>query len=161
DAGTIAAGERLVHAKSFLLTTGARPRLPSIEGLNDVPFMTYEQIFDNDRLPRSMVVVGGGPIGMEMAQAYCRLGAQGSVVADRLLPRDEPEVRDLMKRIFECEGVRLVNGRARSVRKEGDGIAVYTDRDEARGDLLLIASGRRPAVEGLDLEKAGVTYAKT
>ena len=156
DASTIVVGEQLVRSKSFLLTTGARPRIPPIAGLNEVPFVTYEQIFDNDRLPRAMIVVGGGPIGMEMAQAYQRLGAQVTVVADRLLPKEEPEVREVMQRVFEREGVRFVWGRAKSARKEGGEIGVVTDREEARGDLLLIASGRKPTVAGLDLEKAGV-----
>ncbi len=160
DASTIVVGEQLVRSKSFLLTTGARPRIPPIAELNEVPFVTYEQIFDNDRLPRAMIVVGGGPIGMEMAQAYQRLGAQVTVVADRLLPKEEPEVREVMQRVFEREGVRFVWGRAKSARKEGDEIVVATDREEARGDLLLIASGRRPTVEGLDLEKAGVNYSE-
>src|SRR5260370_22326742 len=91
DANTAMVGEQLVRAKTFLLTTGARPRIPAIAGLNEVEFLTYEQIFENDRLPRSMIVIGGGPIGMEMAQAYQRLGAKVSVIADRLLPNDEPE----------------------------------------------------------------------
>jgi pyruvate/2-oxoglutarate dehydrogenase complex dihydrolipoamide dehydrogenase (E3) component len=158
DATTILAGEQLVRSKTFLLTTGARPRIPSIAGLDQVPFLTYEQIFDNGRLPRAMIVVGGGPIGIEMAQAYQRLGARVSVVADRLLPRDEPEVREVLQRVFEREGVRFVRGRARSTRKEGGEIVVATDGEEARGDLLLIACGRKPSVAGLDLEKAGVTY---
>jgi len=160
DASTIVVGEQLVRSKSFLLTTGARPRIPPIAELNEVPFVTYEQIFDNDRLPRAMIVVGGGPIGMEMAQAYQRLGAQVTVVADRLLPKEEPEVREVMQRVFEREGVRFVWGRAKSARKEGDEIGVVTDREEARGDLLLIASGRKPTVAGLDLEKAGVEYSE-
>ena len=95
---------------------------------------------------------------MEVAQAYQRLGAMVSVVADRLLPKDEPEVRELLQRVFEREGVRFVRGRARSTRKEGGEIVVATDGEEARGDLLLIACGRKPSVAGLDLEKAGVTY---
>src|SRR5216684_5397653 len=160
DARSIMVGEQLVRAKTFLLTTGARPQIPAIAGLNEVPFLTYEQIFENDRLPRSMIVVGGGPIGMEMTQAYQRLGAQVSVVADRLLPKEEPEVREVMQRVFEREGVRFVWGRAKSARKEGDEIVVATDREEARGDLLLIASGRKPTVAGLDLEKAGVNYSE-
>jgi pyruvate/2-oxoglutarate dehydrogenase complex dihydrolipoamide dehydrogenase (E3) component len=158
DATTILAGEQFVRSKTFLLTTGARPWIPSIAGLDEVPFLTYEQIFDNDRLPRAMIVVGGGPVGMEVAQAYQRLGAMVSVVADRLLPKDEPEVRELLQRVFEREGVRFVRGRARSTRKEGGEIVVATDGEEARGDLLLIACGRKPSVAGLDLEKAGVTY---
>jgi pyruvate/2-oxoglutarate dehydrogenase complex dihydrolipoamide dehydrogenase (E3) component len=116
-------GERPVRSKAFLLTTGARPRIPSIAGLNEVPFMTYEQIFDNDRLPGALIVLGGGPIGMELAQAYQRLGARVSVVADRLLPKDEPEVREVMHRVFEREGVRFVWGRAMSARREANEIS--------------------------------------
>src|SRR5439155_16874642 len=148
DGRTVQVGEQLVRAKTFLLTTGARPEIPAIAGLNEVPFLTYDTIFENDRLPRSMIVVGGGPIGMEMTQAYQRLGAQVSMVADRLLPKDESEVREVMQQVFEREGVRFVWGRARSARRQGDEIVVATDRDEIRGDLLLIASGRSPTVAG-------------
>lgn len=158
DSRNIQVGDQLVRGRAFLLTTGARPRIPPIEGLNDVPFLTYEQIFDNDRLPRSMIVIGGGPIGMEMAQAHQRLGAEVSVVADRLLPKDEPEAREVMRRVFEREGIRFVWGRAKSVRKQDDEILVATDGEQVRGDLLLIASGRQPHVAELDLEKAGVAY---
>src|SRR5262249_43609865 len=136
DAETAMVGDQLVRAKTFLLTTGARPRIPAIAGLNDVEFLTYEQIFENDRLPRSMIVIGGGPIGMEMAQAYQRLGAKVSVIADRLLPKDEPEVRDVMRRVFEREGVRFVWGRAKSARKQDDEIVVATDGKEVRGALV-------------------------
>lgn len=160
DASSIRAGEQLIRSKTFLLTTGARPRIPLIAGLNEVPFVTYEQIFDNDRLPPKMIVVGGGPVGMELAQACQRLGAQVSLIADRLLPKDEPEVRELMQRVFEREGIRFVRGRAQSARKEGGEIIVDTDAEEARGDLLLIACGRSPAVQGLDLENAGVQYSE-
>lgn len=158
DAQTIQVGDQLVRGRAFLITTGARPRIPPIEGLRDVPFLTYEQIFDNDRLPRSMVVIGGGPIGMELAQAYQRLGAQVSVVAGRLLPKDEPEARDVMRHVFEREGIRFAWGRAKSVRNEDGEMVVAANGEQVRGDLLLIASGRQPAVAGLDLEKAGVAY---
>jgi pyruvate/2-oxoglutarate dehydrogenase complex dihydrolipoamide dehydrogenase (E3) component len=160
DSRNIQVGDQLVRGRAFLITTGARPRIPSIEGLKDVPFLTYEQIFDNDRLPRSMIVIGGGPIGMEMAQAHQRLGVEVSVVADRLLPKDEPEAREVMRGVFEREGVRFVWGRAKSVCTQGAEIVVATDREEVRGDLLLIASGRQPAVAGLDLEKAGLAYSE-
>jgi pyruvate/2-oxoglutarate dehydrogenase complex dihydrolipoamide dehydrogenase (E3) component len=160
DSRNVQVGDQLVRGRAFLITTGARPRIPSIEGLKDVPFLTYEQIFDNDRLPRSMIVIGGGPIGMEMAQAHRRLGAEVSVVADRLLPKDEPEAREVIRRVFEREGIQFAWGRAKSVRKQGAEIVVATDSDEVRGDLLLIASGRQPNVAGLDLEKAGVAYSE-
>jgi pyruvate/2-oxoglutarate dehydrogenase complex dihydrolipoamide dehydrogenase (E3) component len=158
DANSITAGDRTIRAKRFLLTTGARPRIPPIAGLNEVPYLTYEHIFDNDRLPREMIVVGGGPIGMEMAQAHQRLGAQVTVVAESLLPKEEPEVQEVMQRVFESEGLRFLWGRAKSARSTPEGIIVASDRGEARGDLLLIASGRTPTVQGLDLEKAGVNY---
>jgi pyruvate/2-oxoglutarate dehydrogenase complex dihydrolipoamide dehydrogenase (E3) component len=160
DPETIQVGEQVVRGRAFLITTGARPRIPSIEGLRDLPFLTYEQIFDNDRLPRSMIVIGGGPIGMEMAQAHHRLGGEVSLVADRLLPKDEPKAREVMRRVFEREGILFVPGRAKSARRQADEIVVATDGEEVRGDLLLIASGRQPAVAGLDLEKAGVAYSE-
>jgi pyruvate/2-oxoglutarate dehydrogenase complex dihydrolipoamide dehydrogenase (E3) component len=160
DAQTILVGDQLVRGRALLITTGARPRIPSIEGLKDVPFLTYEQIFDNDRLPRSMIIIGGGPIGMEMAQAHQRLGADVTVVAGRLLPKDEPEAREVMHRVFEREGVRFVWGRAKSARQQDDEIVLATDGEQVRGNLLLIASGRQPTVAGLDLEKAGVAYSE-
>ncbi len=159
DANTIQAGERTLKSKTYLLCTGAQPIIPPIAGLSDVPYITYEQIFDNDRLPAEMIVIGAGPIGMEMAQAYQRLGAQVSVVADRLLPKEEPEVQEVMSRVFEREGMRFAWGRAATARQEGNDIIIATDKgNEARGQLLLVSSGRKPTVNGLDLEKAGVQY---
>jgi pyruvate/2-oxoglutarate dehydrogenase complex dihydrolipoamide dehydrogenase (E3) component len=158
DADTIAVSELLIHAKTFLVTTGAHPFLPPIAGLNDVPFLTYEQLFDNDQLPPTMIVVGGGPIGMEMAQAYQRLGSQVMVVAEKILPKEEPEARTVMQSVFEREGIRFVWGRAASTHKDGGRIVVRTGAEEVRGDSLLIASGRRPFVASLDLDKAGVHF---
>lgn len=158
DANTIQAGGLVLKSKKFLIATGAGPFVPPVAGLNEVPYITYERLFDNDRLPRAMVVIGAGPIGMEMAQAYQRLGAQVTVVGERLLPKEEPEVQEVMRKVFEGEGIKFVWGRATAARKEGDEIVITCDSGEARGELLLVASGRRPTVEGLDLEKAGVRY---
>jgi pyruvate/2-oxoglutarate dehydrogenase complex dihydrolipoamide dehydrogenase (E3) component len=151
---------QIVHAKKFLITTGARAVLPPIAGLRDLSCITYETIFENDRLPENLIVIGGGPIGSELAQAYKRLGSQVTIVSDHLLPKEDHDVRELIGRVFEYEGIRLLKGRANSVRRDGDGIVVSTDGGEARGDLLLVASGRKPTVEGLDLEEAGVTYSE-
>jgi pyruvate/2-oxoglutarate dehydrogenase complex dihydrolipoamide dehydrogenase (E3) component len=158
DSTKIAVNGRTISSKTFLLTTGANSATPHIAGLDAVPYFTYEQIFENDRLPRALIIVGGGPIGMEMAQAYQRLGSSVTVVAERLLPKEEPEVRDVMQRVFEREGMRFLWGRAVSTRRDGDEIVIGTDQGQARGDMLLIASGRKPAMSGLDLEKAGVVY---
>jgi pyruvate/2-oxoglutarate dehydrogenase complex dihydrolipoamide dehydrogenase (E3) component len=159
DANTVEAAGYTLKSKYFLLTTGARPFIPLIDGLNEIPFITYEQIFDNDRLPATMVVVGTGPVGTEMAQAYQRFGAQVTMVGDRLLPKEEPEVQEVMSRVLQREGMKFVWGRAASVRQDGGEMIVTSDRGyEARGEMLLVAAGRRPTVKGLDLEKAGVTY---
>ncbi len=102
-----------------------------------MPFITYEQLFENDALPKSLTIVGGGP---------------------HVLPKEDPDVQQLIQRILEREGVRFVSDKAKSARKDGDAIIVATDQQEARGDMLLIAVGRRPNIERLDLEKAGVEY---
>jgi len=157
---SIEVADRIITSRKFLITTGARAVLPPIAGLTEVPFVTYEKIFENDRLPDHLVIIGGGPIGSELAQAYQRLGSQVTIVADRLLPKEDQDVRELIGRVFESEGIRVLKGRAKSVRRNGDGIVVSTGGAEARGDLLLVAAGRKPTVEGLDLEKAGVSYSE-
>jgi pyruvate/2-oxoglutarate dehydrogenase complex dihydrolipoamide dehydrogenase (E3) component len=160
NATTVAVEERLLRAKFFLLTTGAKARIPSISGLTDVPFFTYENLFENDQLPPAMTIVGAGPIGVEIAQAYQRLGAEVTMVAPQLLPRDEPEAREAIQRILEREGVRFVRGRAQSVRKEREDIVLRAESDEVRGQALFVATGRAPNVDGLELQKAGVSYSK-
>jgi pyruvate/2-oxoglutarate dehydrogenase complex dihydrolipoamide dehydrogenase (E3) component len=158
DKESIIVGDQTLRSKHFLITTGARPYIPPITGLDTVAYLTYEHIFDTKQLPQSMIVVGGGPIGAEISQAYQRLGCQVTVVADRLLPKEDPDVRQVLQQVFERERVRFVWGRAISARREGETIVVSTGGQEARGELLLIASGRKPNLEGLDLEKAGVQY---
>jgi pyruvate/2-oxoglutarate dehydrogenase complex dihydrolipoamide dehydrogenase (E3) component len=126
------------------------------------------QIFENDQLPERLIVIGAGPIGSEIAQAYQRLGSQVTLVDVGLLPRDEPEVAEVMGRVFAREGIRFVEGLVSSVREEGDEIVIDMETQEYRGheyrareyrgDMLLMAVGRTPAVGGLALEKAGVIY---
>jgi pyruvate/2-oxoglutarate dehydrogenase complex dihydrolipoamide dehydrogenase (E3) component len=158
DASKIVAGDATLHAKHFLITTGASPVIPEISGLRDVPFVTYHHIFDIRELPRSMIVVGGGPVGAEISQAYQRLGAQVTVIADTLLPKEDEDVHGLVERVFMGEGIQRIKGRAKAARKEGDLIVVSTGETEARGALLLVAAGRKPNIEGLDLKKVGVKY---
>ncbi|HVH87861.1 MAG TPA: FAD-dependent oxidoreductase [Terriglobales bacterium] len=154
----IAADDRVIRSKAFLLTTGARPVVPRIADLQDVPFITYEQIFDNEVLARSMIVIGGGPIGIEIAQAYQRLGSLVTVVTDSVLPKDEPDARQLTQTILEREGVCFILEPAMSARRDGNAVVIMTENHEITGDLLLIAVGRKPNIDGLDLEKAGVKY---
>ncbi|OYT69537.1 MAG: hypothetical protein CFK52_13485 [Chloracidobacterium sp. CP2_5A] len=156
DAQTIAAGDRTLAAKYFLICTGAHPVRPAMDGLDETPFITYEAIFDLAELPPRLAVVGGGPIGCEMAQAFQRLGSQVTLFAERLLPKEEPEVNQTLRAVFEREGMQLVPGRARSARRQGAAIRVESDAGHAEVDTLFIATGRRPNIAGLDLAKAGV-----
>ncbi len=158
SASTLDVDQRPIRAGAFLIATGAIPRIPSLPGLDQVPFLTYQQIFDLDRLPEALIVIGGGPIGMELAQAFQRLGSRVTLIAPRLLPRDAPEAGARMAQIFQEEGVRLLTGRAASVRRDGAAILVAAAKEEVRGDALLVASGRAPAIQGLDLDRAGVRH---
>lgn len=156
DAHTVAAGDRRLTGKYFLICTGAHPVRPDIDGLADTPFLTYETVFDLGELPPRMAVVGGGPIGCEMAQAFQRLGAQVTLFAERLLPKEEPEVNRTLRAVFEREGMRLTPGRARSVGRRNGVIRVESDAGCAEAETLFVAVGRRPNIAGLDLDKAGV-----
>lgn len=160
DPHTLGVGEQRLRAKKILLTTGARPTIPAVGKLESVPFLTYEHVFENDRLPSAMVIIGAGPLGIEIAQAYQRLGAHVTVVADRVLPRDEPEASKVIEDVLRREGVTFVRGCAKFARCEGEWIIITTDADEIRCDLLFVASGRAPVVADLDLEKAGVNYSE-
>lgn len=158
NARTLHVGDRVMRGRRFLITTGASPVVPQIAGLETVPYVTYHHIWDNDHLPESLVVIGGGPLGVELAQAYHRLGSHVTIVAPRLLPRDDPEAANTLRRVFEREGIRLIVGRATSVRRDARAILVTSDGEETRGDCLLVAAGRKPNVHGLALERAGVVY---
>ena len=158
DAETIRTGDRIVKARAFLITTGARPIVPYIPGLDKTQFITYEQVFDIDRLPKTMTIIGGGPIGVEMAQAYQRLGSQVTVVDVAFLPREEPEARELMLEVLRNEGVRYLEGLATAVGPDGGEIVIDTPSGQSRSELLLVATGRAPNLGALGLEKAGVRH---
>jgi len=158
DAHTVRAGDRVVQGRQFLINTGARPVIPSIAGLEGIPYFTYQRVFDNDRLPESLIVIGGGPLGLEIAQAYQRLGSHVTIVAKGLLRRDDPEAAETIRRVFDREGVTFVVARATAVRQEGRAIVVTADGHESRGDCLLVAVGRKPNVQDLALDRAGVAY---
>jgi pyruvate/2-oxoglutarate dehydrogenase complex dihydrolipoamide dehydrogenase (E3) component len=161
SARTLRIGERSIVAHRYLVCTGATPVTPSIEGLSGTSHFTYHNIFDSPRLPASLIVIGSGPLGMELAQAFQRLGSQVTILAPRLLPHDDPEAVDVLGRVFEREGVRLVHGRAVSVTQEPTDIVVASDTSgEARGECLLVAAGRRPNITGLALDRAGVAHSE-
>jgi pyruvate/2-oxoglutarate dehydrogenase complex dihydrolipoamide dehydrogenase (E3) component len=161
DPHTLAVGEDTLTAGRFLIATGAHPFLSPIEGLGNVDYATYETVWEMEALPRRLLVVGAGPLGCEMAQAFRRMGSQVVLIAsrDRILPRDEPAASRLLGEVFTAEGIDVrYDARARRVWKDASGIHVAGGEREVVGDALLLAVGRRPNVESLDLERAGVAY---
>lgn len=158
DARTIRVGDRTLTADRVVIATGAHPIIPDVAGLSDVPFFTHETIFDNDVLPSHLVVLGAGPVGLEIAQAYRRLGAGVSILAEEFLPREEPEARALIEERLAAEGVRCLAGSATAARRDADGVTLSTTAGILTGDMLLVATGRKPNVAGLALERAGVDH---
>ena len=153
--------EQTIKAKHVLICTGARPKLPPVPGLDTVPLLTYEQLFDLETLPRHLLVLGGGPNGVEMAQAFRRLGSAVSIIQRdaRLLPRDERDASEVIQRVFEREGIQLqLNTAVTAAEQAADSITLHTTRGSVTGDALLVATGRAPVVDGLALDRAGVRW---
>jgi pyruvate/2-oxoglutarate dehydrogenase complex dihydrolipoamide dehydrogenase (E3) component len=158
---TLVAGEATLTARHFLIATGAHPFIPPIAGLDSVDYLTYESIWDLEALPEHLLVVGAGPVGCEMAQAFRRLGASVTlfVSRDRVLPRDELAASRVLGEVFAAEGIELhFNSRAERAWQGDDGIHLVAGGVESVGDALLVAAGRRPNVDGLGLQQAGVDY---
>jgi pyruvate/2-oxoglutarate dehydrogenase complex dihydrolipoamide dehydrogenase (E3) component len=152
-------------SQSFIIATGSRPAVPAIDGLDQAGYLTNEDAFDLMRLPAALTVVGGGPIGCELAQAFARLGAKVTVVQgpERLLPKEDPEVSQAVAVALEHDGVTVITGaRMRRVRRDGGRkivVAAQGEREiEVAGDEILLALGRAPNVEGLRLEAACIAY---
>lgn len=153
-----------VDAKWIVVATGSSALVPPIPGLAETPYFTNETIFDNRDKPEHLIVVGGGPIGIELAQAHRRLGAKVTVVElARLLPKDDDEAVDVVRTALLKEGLTLrENTKVVGVAKQGGGVAVTVENQAGRetiaGSHLLLAVGRKANVAGLDLEKAGIAH---
>ena len=143
-----------------VVAAGTNPAVPPIPGLAEVDYWTNRQAMQVETLPRSLVVLGSGAIGAELAEVFARFGVQVSIIEalDRLMPREEPEVGELMQEVFESEGIAVhVGAMATQVSGDGDEIVVTLDNGtEVRGEKLLVATGRRTNVEGLGLDNVGV-----
>ena len=159
---TVAADGVRIRAKRTVIATGSSPLVPPIPGLDSVPFFTNETIFENASPISHLLVIGGGPIGMELAQAHRRLGAQVTVIEmARLFGKDDPELAAVVVKRLEAEGVALHEGtKVVGVEATGDGIAVVGESADGavrfEGSHLLVAIGRRANVDGLDLDAAGI-----
>ncbi|MEX2451642.1 MAG: FAD-dependent oxidoreductase [Rhodospirillales bacterium] len=160
----VEAGGQRIQARRFVIATGSQPAVPPIAGLEDVPYLTNETVFEQHDLPEHLVIIGGGPIGIEMAQAHGQLGAKVTVLEmASILPKDDPELVGVVRAHLIRHGIAIhENVKVTAVAKSAAGVSVSVEQDgvtrKIEGSHLLVAAGRKPTVEGLDLEKATVAY---
>ncbi|MGB0905993.1 MAG: dihydrolipoyl dehydrogenase family protein [Maricaulaceae bacterium] len=161
DARTVVSETTEVKAKRFVIATGSRASAPPISGLSDTPYLTNEDIFSVPELPKHLLVIGAGPIGIELGQTFSRLGSKVEIIdISTPLTRSEPEHAKVLAKALEDEGVVFhAPVKTKHIKKTDEGVAVELDDGRTlKGSHLLVAAGRRPMVDGLNLEAAGVTY---
>lgn len=156
----VTAGDRRIRARRFVVATGSRPTLPDVPGLEAVPYLTNETVFDLPELPRRLLILGGGPVGCELAQAFRRLGSEVELVdLGPILAKDDPELVAILRARLLIEGVGL-HERATAIRVEPGPVLVLGSEDGRElylaGSHLLVATGRQPQVDGLDPEVARI-----
>ncbi len=159
--------KRTVTSKYFFIATGARAAIPPIEGLDKVNYLTNELLFEIDKLPEELLIIGGGPIGIEMCQAFANLGSKVSVIdmADRIMQNDDEELVEILMSELRAQGVNFeLNASIKKVSGDGDKVLIHIEQNGSeriiQGTNLLIAAGRTPNTEQLNLEKAGVRFGK-
>ncbi|MDP3406228.1 MAG: FAD-dependent oxidoreductase [Brevundimonas sp.] len=161
DARTVAGGGLRVRARKIVIATGSRAAVPPIPGLETTPHLTNETIFDLAERPRRLIVLGGGPIGVELGQAFRRLGSEVVIVeAAEILGREDPAAAAVVLTQLKADGVELHPG-MKAIRIEPGPVLVVEGPDgESRieGSHLLVAVGRRPSTDELDLDKAGIAH---
>ncbi len=167
DQHTIESDSARVRAKRFVIATGSRASVPPIPGLDQTPYLTNETIFEIDRLPEHLIIIGAGPIGFELGQAFRRLGSDVTIIdVSAPLGRNEPEHAKVLIEALEGEGVKfLAPAKTVSIKtkkyKTNSGVSVeLEDGTQIDGSHLLVAAGRTPALEKLNLDAAGVNYDK-
>ena len=167
DNKTVVAGDYLIKPRRIVVATGSAAFVPPIPGIDKVKYFTNETIFDRTSNPGHLIVIGGGPIGMEMAQAHRRLGAKVTVVEGvKALGNDDPELTAIVLEKIREEGVDIREGtKVTSIDKLAGGkirvnVEAQDSSDRIEGDTLLVATGRAATVQGLDLEKAGIEFSR-
>lgn len=158
-------GEKHIEAKKVVIATGSRTAVPPIEGLEAAGFLDHVSAFRLSNLPRSIIILGGGPIGIEFAQLFARFGVQITVleVVGQILPREDPEIAQTLEAILRAEGIDIHTcTKAFRIEKDGAEKIVHGECAGAvmtfRAEEIVLATGRRPNVEGVNLEAAGVRY---
>jgi pyruvate/2-oxoglutarate dehydrogenase complex dihydrolipoamide dehydrogenase (E3) component len=156
-------GGKIITGKTLVIATGSEPHVPDIPGLDAVSFHTNKTIFNEKRLPKQLLVLGGGPIGVELGQGFCHLGADVTIIerTSTLFRKDEPEVWPLMQKVLQRNSVNLEHSASVvSAAQEGDTIFLTLQQNgetkTISGDMLLIAAGRSPNSRGFGLESLGV-----
>ena len=154
-----------ITSRNTIIATGSRPAAPRIEGLQEVGYLTNEDVFDLMHLPQSIVIVGGGPIGVELGQSLHRLGAQVTIIQgpDRIMPKEDPEVSAAITKVLQNEGITIVtNARLSKANRNGDKKVVTAKQGDQlltfEADEILLCLGRQPNIENLHLEAAGIKY---
>ncbi len=164
DPHTVSVGNKKVSARKIFIATGTEPMVPPIPGIEGIDILTNTNIFDLDKIPESVTIIGGGAIGCEMAQAMARLGAKCTIVQmdPYLVPVGDPEAGALIEEVFRKEGIDVYNQKKIArVAQEGGDVALYTeDGLVVRSKRLLVAAGRRIVLDSLTLDQAGVVYGK-
>ena len=152
-------------SRNTLISTGSRPLIPRIEGLEETGYLTNDDVFHLMSLPPSLIIVGAGPIGVELGQAFKRLGTDVTMIEglDRILPKEDPDVSATMTEVLRSEGITIVTNalfiNAKRDRNKKAIIAKQGEKNlEIEADEILLSIGRQPNVEGLNLEAAKITY---
>jgi len=162
NAHEVTVNEEVIRAKRFVIATGSQPVVPPIPGIAEVGYDTNETIFKRRELPPRLAVIGGGPVGVELAQAFSRLGSRVTIVesADRILPVADSEVSAALRQVLEAEGITLrLSCQVANARRDGDSRQLFlTNGESVECERILVAAGRRPAVFGLGLDEAGVEH---
>jgi anti-anti-sigma factor len=166
DPHHIQSNGQTLSADKFIIASGTSPLIPDIDGLGNIDFLTNENLYRLDDLPKSLIILGGGVDGLEYASAFGRLGVETTVVgtATRLLPGADREIVDYLLRALQAEGIRLLTGtKPVNLYNRQDQVSLRVERGEGAGEeihaeRLLLAVGRKPDLKGLSLEKAGVHY---
>lgn len=163
EAFRIAAGGETIEAREVVLDTGTRSRIPALEGLDGIDYMTSENWLGRERPPRHLLMIGGGYIGLEMGQLYRRLGAEVSIIegAEQVAAHEDREVADALQHALAKEGVRFLMGaKVERLRKHGEGIVASVTGDDRTRDIeasdVFVATGRQPNTDDLGLETIGV-----
>lgn len=161
DRTTFTVNGRNFTARAFVISTGSRPKVPPIEGIEEAGFLTNEQVFSLKERPESLAVIGAGPVGCELGQAFHRLGSQVTLISsrDRILPKEDPEAALVVEEQLEADGINLIRGkRAEKVEVIDGKKHLWVGDEKVVVDEILVSSGRVPNVVSLSLEAAGVEY---